>query len=71
MQGGKNIEGYSDPTATAAFGMIEREKREEDERNIEEIRKMIHTFRYIADIGGYEICSRITLKKKKSGRYYK
>lgn len=63
----KNSEGYSDPTAYLGTRDIIRDETEAENRN----GKIIHTFRMIAELAGFEIVGRISLKDKKTGRVFK
>lgn len=66
----KNSEGYVDPTAGAAMATVKREENAElNDRNhrlIQVIRNIVD----IADIAGFEIVGRVTLKHKKSGKVF-
>lgn len=59
----RNGEGYSDPTAYAAYCSIDRE-----ERRFRKLLKMIFS---LCEIAGFELVGRITLKDKHSGRVWK
>ena len=63
----KNSEGYYDPTAYYGTKEIIREERELEKAN----GKVIQAFRLIADLAGFEIVGRITLKHRKSGRLFR
>lgn len=63
-----NGEGYSDPTAYQAMKTVRQEKDIEKER---EIGKLMEHIKYVTDMAGFEICSRITFKDKKTGRMFK
>lgn len=63
----KNLEGYADPTAYNGLKGIIKEESESEKRN----RELIHTFRKIAYLAGFEIVGRITLKDKSNGKVYK
>lgn len=63
----RNAEGYPDPTAYYGTKEIIREETEAEWKN----RSIIHTFRRIAELAGFEIVGRITLKEKKTGRIFK
>lgn len=63
----KNSEGYSDPTAYLGTREIIKEETESETKN----RNIIHTFRKIADLAGFEIVGRITLKERKTGRVFR
>ena len=63
----KNSEGYVDPTAGAAMAKVKREENAElNDRN----HKLIHAIRNIADLAGFEIVGRVTLRHKKSGKVF-
>ncbi|MBQ3834629.1 MAG: hypothetical protein II816_03865 [Elusimicrobia bacterium] len=63
----KNSEGYADPTAYNGLKTIIKEESESEKRN----RELIHIFRTIAYLAGFEIVGRITLKDKFNGKVYK
>lgn len=63
----KNAEGYPDQTAYYGTKEIIREESEAERKN----RSIIYTFRQIAELAGFEIIGRITLKEKKTGRLFK
>lgn len=63
----KNSEGYPDPTAYEGTKEVIREENEVERMN----RKTIQAFRAVADLAGFEIVDRITLKHKKTGRMFK
>ena len=60
---GKNIEGYSDPTASKAIAEISLEERQ--------VHHLIHVFRDVAALAGFEIIGRVTVKHKESGKVFK
>lgn len=63
----RNAEGYPDPTAYNGTREIIREETEAERKNS----SIIYTFRQIAELAGFEIVGRITLKEKKTGRIFK
>lgn len=63
----KNLEGYADPTAYNGLKGIIKEESESEKKN----RELIHVFRRIASLAGFEIVGRITLKDKSNGKVYK
>ena len=67
MKGGRNIEGYSDPTATIAVGQVSREESEADKR----VYDLVKVLKFIIRSGGFELIERIQLKDTKSGREYR
>lgn len=72
MKGGKNQEGYADPTATVAIGQVVREQNE-SERHESEKRayELINVLKYIIRLAGFELTERIQVKDTKTGRWYK
>ena len=59
MKGGRNTEGYADPTATIAVGRVAKEEREQIECEA-------------ADKGaGFELTERVQVKDTKTGRVYR
>ena len=62
----KNVEGYADPTAYEGTRNVIREETELDKKN----HKVIQVIRLVADLAGFEIIGRITLKHKKSGKMF-
>lgn len=66
--GYKNCEGYSDPTAGVAMAAV---KREEVQELTDKNHKLIQAIRNVADLAGFEIVGRITLKHKRSGKVFK
>lgn len=67
MKGGRNIEGYSDPTASFAVGQVSREESEADKRAYD----LVKVLKFIIRSCGFELIERIQLKDTKSGREYK
>ena len=61
-----NKSGYKDLTAYYAIQNIEREEKETERR-----KKLLSTIFYIADLAGYRIEGRISLKDKKSGKIWR
>lgn len=59
----KNAEGYNDPTAGEAVEnvMLEGSSR----KNV-----LIYTMRTMAELAGFEVIGRITLKDKETGKKY-
>lgn len=60
---GKNIEGYSDPTASKAIAEISWEERQ--------VHHLIHVFRDMAALAGFEIIGRVEFEYRRSGKRYK
>lgn len=67
IKGGKNSEGYSDPTATAAIGQVSREQSDTDRR----VNEVIKVLKYIIRMSGFELAGRICLIDIKTGREYR
>ena len=67
MKGGRNNEGYSDPTASIAVGQVSREESEADKRAYD----LVKVLKFIIRSCGFELIERIQLKDTKSGREYK
>ena len=67
MKGGRNIEGYSDPTASIAVGQVSLEESESDKRAYD----LVKVLKFIIRSCGFELIERIQLKDTKSGREYK
>lgn len=66
MKGGRNIEGYNDPTASIAIGQVRREERA-DEKRVHDLMKVL---KYIICSSGFELTERIKLKDTKSGKEF-
>ena len=67
----RNSEGYPDPTAGAAYANIEREQKQQEASRLAVIGKLIPIFKQMAELAGFEIIGRITLRDKKTGREYR
>lgn len=67
MKGGKNVEGYADPTASIAVGQVSREESETDKRACD----LIRVLKFIIRSCDFELTERIQLKDTKSGREYR
>ena len=63
----QNGEGYHDTTAGKAVMVVNREEKEIANLN----RKVIQSFRLLADFAGFEIVGRVTLRHKRSGKVFK
>ena len=62
-----NAEGYADPTAYHGIkGAMEQEAAIE-----KQVSDIVHIFKVICDLAGFEIVGRIEFKHKKSGREFK
>ena len=67
FKGGKNCEGYADPTASVAIGHVSREESDADKRAYD----LIKVLKYIIHAAGFELTERVQLKDTKTGRIYK
>ena len=67
MKGGKNIEGYADPTASVAIGEVNREQTYADKRAYD----LIKVLKYIIQAAGFELVERVQIRDTKTGREYK
>lgn len=63
----RNAEGYLDVTAYLGTKNVIQEENEAERTN----KDLIHTFRLLADMAGFEIVGRITIKHKKTGRIFR
>lgn len=61
----RNAEGYLDVTAHLGTKNVIQEENERKNKDL------IHTFRLLADMAGFEIVGRITIKHKKTGRIFR
>ena len=64
MMYGKNCEGYSDPTATAAISTVSKEEQER-------IRPVLNCIRCVAELAGFEIIGRVVFKQKDTGKVFR
>lgn len=67
MKGGKNIEGYADPTASVAIGEVNKEQTDADKRAYD----LIKVLKYIIRAAGFELTERVHLKDNRTGREYR
>lgn len=63
----RNAEGYLDVTAYLGTKNVIQEENEAERKN----KDLIYTFRLLADMAGFEIVGRITIKHKKTGRIFR
>lgn len=63
----RNAEGYLDVTAYLGTKNVIQEESEAERKK----KDLIHTFRLLADMAGFEIVGRITIKHKKTGRVFR
>ena len=67
----KNQEGYPDPTAGAAYSAIRQEARKREADRLAAISALIPIMKGAAELAGFEVVGRITLKDKTTGKEYK
>ncbi len=64
----ENAEGYNDPTAYAAINNITREEHEALDAKVN---LLIKVLKFIISESGFELCARIELRDKKTGRCFR
>lgn len=68
----KNAEGYSDPTPGEAMSNIRREQRQQETaERLAVISKLIPVLKQTAELAGFEVVGRITLRDKETGKEYR
>ena len=67
----KNGEGYPDPTAGAAWNNMRREERRQETERLSAISSLIPVMKQTAELAGFEVVGRITLKDKATGKEYR
>lgn len=67
----KNSEGYHDPTAGTAWNNIRREERRQEAERLSMISSLIPVMKQTAELAGFEVVGRITLKDKATGKEYR
>ena len=68
----KNAEGYSDPTPGEAMSNIRREQRQQEvAERLAVISRLIPVMKQTAELAGFEVVGRITLKDKEPGKEYR
>ena len=67
----KNQEGYTDPTAGAAYSAIRQEERKREAARLAAISALIPIMKGAAELAGFEVVGRNTLKDKTTGKEYK
>lgn len=68
----KNAEGYSDPTPGEAMSNIRREQRQQEAaERLAVISRLIPVMKQTAELAGFEVVGRITLKDKETGKEYR
>ena len=75
MKGGRNQEGYADPTAAIAVSRVIKEQKKQFEYELQETEKRAHNLikvlKYIIKTAGFELVERIQVKDIKTGRVYR
>lgn len=68
----KNAEGYSDPTPGEAMSNIRKEQRQQETaERLAVISRLIPVMKQTAELAGFEVVGRITLKDKETGKEYR
>lgn len=68
----KNAEGYSDPTPGEAMSNIRKEQRQQEAaERLALISGLIPVMKQTAELAGFEVVGRITLKDKETGKEYR
>lgn len=68
----KNAEGYSDPTPGEAMSNIRKEQRQQEAaERLAVIGRLIPVMKQTAELAGFEVVGRITLKDKETGKEYR
>lgn len=67
----KNSSGYPDPTVGAAWSNIRREERQQEAERMAVISNLIPVMKQTAELVGFEVVGRITLKDKATGKEYR
>ena len=71
MGGYKNKEGYPDPTAGEAVGIVSKEERKEERERNAAVTTLITMLKQIISLAGFELVGRIVLKDKVTGKEYR
>lgn len=68
----KNAEGYSDSTPGEAMSNIRKEQRQQEAaERLAVISRLIPVMKQTAELAGFEVVGRITLKDKETGKEYR
>ena len=68
----KNAEGYSDPTPGEAMSNIRKEQRQQEAaERLAVISRLIPVMKQTAELAGFEVVGRSTLKDKETGKEYR
>lgn len=67
----KNGEGYAAPTAGGAWNSIREKERRKEAARMAVISNLIPILKQTAELAGFEVVGRITLRDKASGKEYR
>lgn len=67
----RNSEGYADPTAGGAWNSIREKERRKEAARMAVISNLIPILKQTAELAGFEIVGRVTLKDKATGKEYR
>lgn len=67
----KNAEGYADPAAGGAWNNIREKERRREAARMAVISNLIPILKQTAELAGFEVVGRITLKDKATGKEYR
>ena len=67
----RNAEGYPDPTFGEAWGNVRREEKQLESERLAKISNLIPVMKQTAELAGFEVVGRITLRDKGTGKEYK
>lgn len=67
MKTGRNSEGYIDPTASVAIGVVNKEQVDADKRAYD----LVKVLKFIIRSCGFELIERVKVKDIKTGREYR
>lgn len=68
---GRNGEGYNDPTPGAAWNNMRKAEKQKEAERLAVIRDLIPIMKQTAELAGFEVVGRITLKDKETGKEYR
>lgn len=67
----RNSEGYNDPTPGAAWSNMRKAERQKEAERLAVISDLIPIMKQTAELAGFEVVGRITLKDKATGKEYR
>lgn len=67
----KNAEGYADPTAGTAWRNMRKAEKQKEAERLAVISNLIPVMKQTAELAGFEVVGRITLKDKVTGKEYR